>query len=273
MQTPTSRSNKLLLLGFLFNMLSVMQAQALETLSYEVITSKDHDTRLFTQGLIVHGDTMIESSGLYNKSFVRIYHTDTGDILKQKALPADIFAEGLTLMANQLYLLTWRKGILFVLDPDTLSIAKTLHYQGQGWGITHSNKLLYTSDGSHVISARDPETFAVIKRLAVKHPQHGRLNSLNELEYARELIWANRWQTNWIYAINPNNGELVGELDLTELVPSLFQNNRQQVLNGIAYDPKQDAFWVTGKNWPVRYLIRIHTKAETAAATKPASGP
>ncbi|SMF58041.1 Glutamine cyclotransferase [Alteromonadaceae bacterium Bs31] len=231
--------------------------QAAEKLRFEILQSSPHDNQVFTQGLVVDGDNLIESSGHYGQSFVRVYESKTGKVIRQQALPAKIFAEGITLFEHNLYLLSWRESEAFVLDPISLKTKKIFRYQGEGWGITHNGESLFTSDGSHIITEREPSDFSATRRIPVVHAKQGKIDRINELEYAKEHIWANRWKTNFIYAINPNTGEVKGELDLSELVPALYLNSQKHVLNGIAYAPALDAFWVTGKNWPIRYLIKV----------------
>ncbi|WP_045859069.1 glutaminyl-peptide cyclotransferase [Teredinibacter purpureus] len=233
-------------------------ATVITPLSFELLDTKAHDTQLFTQGLEINGDHILESSGLYNRSLVRIYHKDSGALLREKPLPKQVFAEGLTLFNQQVFVLTWRAGLLFILDPATLNVKKTLPYKGQGWGLTHNDTHLFMSDGSHSIQLRNPETFEQFKTLSIIHPVTQKpIRKLNELEFAQGVLWANQWQTNLIYALSPINGEILGILDLTELVPPALRGDKEKVLNGIAYDPQKGAFWITGKNWPTRYLIRI----------------
>jgi len=227
-------------------------------LAFTVIDTKAHDPQLFTQGLVFDKGNLIESSGLYNKSFVRTYNAQTNKTVRQQKLPNHLFAEGITLFNDQLLLLSWRAGVLTALNPHTLTPLKTLQYEGEGWGITHDGYMLYTSDGSHILTVRTPKSFAIDRTLAVLDPATGqKLDRLNELEFAQDMIWANRWQTNVIYRINPLSGDVTGRVNLETLVPLEHKNSRQSVLNGIAYDPKQDAFWITGKNWPQRHLIKI----------------
>lgn len=231
-------------------------AAAAPVLKYKVIETQDHDPQLFTQGLIVSGDTIIESSGLYQKSLVRVYNASTGQIIANQSLSPEIFAEGITRLDDALYLLTWRAGILFVLDANTLRTRKTKRYRGEGWGITHNGEAFFTTDGSNTITQRSLDTFKPEQTLAVVHNGQP-LDRLNELEFADGALWANRWQTPYIYRINPANGTVTGELDLTDLIAPEQSHSMQEVLNGIAYDPVRKAYWVTGKYWDTRYLIEI----------------
>jgi len=229
-----------------------------KSLSYTVLKTSPHDSHSFTQGLAYSKGVLFESSGLYQKSFVRIYNESTGHTLRETRLPPQIFAEGLTLYNKKLYLLSWQAGQLFVLDSESLAVTDTFAYSGQGWGIAHDGTHFYTSDGSDTLQIRSPKTFKPIRQLTVSFKNNkSTIDRINELEYARKTLWANRWLTNTIYAIDPETGDVTGELDLTKLVPFSVRKSRDKVLNGIAYAPDSDAFWVTGKHWPVRYLLRI----------------
>jgi len=238
-------------------------------LGYDVVKTLPHDPELFTQGLIAADGKLIESSGLYRKSMVRRYDIETGQTEQETALPQQIFAEGLTLFNNRLYLLTWRAGLVYTLNPKTLKINGSKSYQGQGWGITHDGTQLITSDGSHLLSFRDAKSFKVGAQLPVFDPYlQTPLRNLNELEYVDGQIWANRWQTPYIYRIDAETGKVTGVLDLTALIPADKRSSHQDVLNGIAWDEPQKGFWVTGKYWGLRYLIRV---TEAAPHTSPAS--
>ncbi|WP_075185306.1 glutaminyl-peptide cyclotransferase [Teredinibacter haidensis] len=250
-----------LLALLLFVLSSTGFSETPKSLNYKIIHTLPHDPLLFTQGLELKNGNLIESSGHFNRSFIRIYNAATGQTLKQAKLPAQIFAEGITLHDRDLYLLSWKAGVVFVLDPDTLKVRKTQSYKGEGWGIAHNDSSLFTSDGSHRITQRNPKNFSSLKVLEVTNPASGeRIDRLNELEFAQGRLWANRWQTNWIYTIDPQSGKILGTLNLNELVPPSLAGDRDKVLNGIAFDAERNAFWITGKNWPLRYLIEIREK-------------
>lgn len=250
--------------GLFLSIFTCARLFAQTSLDYSVLLEQPHDTALFTQGLVVDEATIYESSGLFDKSLVRSYDVKTGQIIAEKRLAGQVFAEGLTLFNNKLYLLSWRNGLLFILDPSDLALKRTKKYRGEGWGITHDGTSLITSDGSSELAFRDPNSFAIERTITVSHAGRA-VDNLNELEYARQAVWANRWQHTKIYRIDPRDGKVTGLLDLTPLVPGPLTGSREHVLNGIAYDAHQDAFWVTGKNWPTRYLIRIKEPSTSQA--------
>ena len=239
------------------------QLSAAPNLSYEIVREEPHDTRLFTQGLIARENNLIESSGLYGQSFVRSYDANSGATLNEVSLPRAHFAEGITLVDDLVYLLTWKAGIVYILHPDSLKAKYKMTYRGEGWGLTYDGSKLIMSDGSARLYFRDKSSFKMTRNITVTDmtnedkPQP--VTNLNELEYAHDSVWANIWHSSKIVRINPLNGFVSGEVDLSELVTKNSRNSRM-TLNGIAYDKTLDAFWVTGKYWPKRYLIRIHSK-------------
>lgn len=226
------------------------------TLSYQVLREAAHDPILFTQGLLVQGDYLVESSGGYGKSLLRRYHATTGVIARQTKLPNQVFAEGLAQTGDHLFLLTWRKGTAYQLSADDFSVIARHPYQGEGWGLTYDGRHLVMSNGSDTLVWRDPHDFTPVREARVTGG--GRAwHNLNELEYAQGLLWANVWQEDIVLAINPRNGSVLGVLDLSALVEANSTRPHHSVLNGIAYDKTLGAFWITGKLWPRRYLIKV----------------
>lgn len=231
-------------------------AHAEKILSYNIVKQAMHNSASFTQGLALNGDWLIESSGLRGKSFVSIYHADSGAPKARWALPRQQFAEGLTLLDQKIYLLTWTSGVMHILDAASLKPVETKQFEGEGWGLTHDGNHFIMSDGSDELTFRNTSSFAATKKIQVTNGrQHYKF--LNELEYANGSVWANVWQSGKILRINPRNGYVTGVLDLEALVERNNKVPGHTVLNGIAYDSEKDAFWVTGKQWPKRYLIKI----------------
>lgn len=226
-------------------------------IAYEILAVYPHDTNTFTQGLVINGDVITETSGLYAKSFLVQYNALSNEILRGQILPRDIFAEGITELNGRFYVLTWHAEKAFVFNAQTLVQEQTLTYTGEGWGITHDGEHLITSDGSNVISFRTPEDFSVVKTLQVGDGTRT-WNQLNELEFAEQRIWANVWQTPLLLAINPASGQVEAIVDMAELDRINNHMPGHSVLNGIAYDPERQAYWITGKLWPNRYLVRFN---------------
>ncbi len=228
-------------------------SNALPLFDYTILATKTHNKKSFTQGWIKDGNTFYESSGHYGRSFIQRYDNKT---TTTRHLPSRYFAEGLTLLNNTIYLLTWREETLLVIDKDSLATIQQLPYRGEGWGLTHNNQHLIMSNGTMKLSFHNSLDFSIIKSLNVKHPAIKDNLMLNELEYVDSIIWANSWKSDNVYAINAKNGCILGALDLHALRHDL-KPQKGEVLNGIAYDKARNGLWVTGKNWPKKYLITL----------------
>lgn len=247
---------------------SCAQAEALSnaaTIHYKIIAERSHKSSLFTQGLLVKDGNFYESSGLYTKSHIVSYPVAepestwaklSAPFLKKQPLPDRFFAEGLTFLNNKLYLLTWQEGTLFIYDSTNFSLIKSINYKGEGWGLATDGKSLIRSDGSAQLFFHNPESFSLEKTIDVKYKQEP-IRNLNELEYADGFIWANIWHDNRIVKINPASGEVVGVIDFSETVKNLQLKDSESVLNGIAYDADKKAFWITGKQWPKMFLVKV----------------
>jgi glutaminyl-peptide cyclotransferase len=236
------------------------------SLKYQIIAERSHKTSLFTQGLFIKDGAFYESTGLYGKSSLVTYPVAepastwaklSSGFTKKQTLPENYFAEGLALVDKKVYQLTWHEGVVFVYDHSTLAPLYTLAYKGEGWGLTSNGKQLIRSDGSDVLFFHDTEKFSLLKTLHVTLNQQP-LNQLNELEYFDGFIWANVWHDNRILKINPDTGRVVGILDLSSTIEALKLKDSESVLNGIAYDFDKKAVWVTGKQWPKMFLLKIN---------------
>jgi len=231
-----------------------------ETLSpamtYEVINAYPHDPTAFTQGLIYHNGYLYESTGLYSQSSLRQVELVTGEVLQQVNLPPDTFGEGLTLWEDTLLQLTWREGTGFIYDREDFTLLGQFTYPTEGWGLTHDGDRLIMTDGSHYLFFIDPASFQVTDSVAVLD-QGEPVERLNELEFINGQVFANIWLTDEIVRIDPTSGAVLGWVDLHGLLPEDLRNPDTDVLNGIAYDPEGNRLWVTGKNWPQLYEIRL----------------
>ncbi len=228
-----------------------------------IIASYPHDRTAFTQGLLVDGETLYESTGLYGKSDVRVVDLSTGAVEQERDLPADIFGEGLARVGERLVQLSWQEQTGYVYELATLAPAGTFSYTHEGWGITYDGRHLLVSDGSSTIRRLDPTSFAEVGRFEVRDGAVP-VQRLNELEMVRGQLWANVWQTDRIARIDPATGLVLGWLDLQGLLPPA-ERAGADVLNGIAYDAARDRLFVTGKLWPTLFELRVD--AATAPAT------
>lgn len=226
------------------------------TYSYEVVAEYPHATTSYTQGLQFVDGELWEGTGEYGRS--RILRTDlaTGKVLQSKKLPKEEFGEGITVLGDKLYQLTWLEGKLHIYDKATLRQIATHTYKGEGWGLTTDGERLYMSDGTSVIRVLNPTTLKEERRFGVK--LRGRsVNYLNELEWIDGKIWANIYTTDHIAIINPENGTVEGLIDLKGVLPDSERTATTDVLNGIAYDKATKRIFVTGKNWSKLFEIKV----------------
>lgn len=223
---------------------------------YEVIKTYPHDPSAFTQGLVIRDGVLLESTGK-DPASVRRVSLEDGRVLQSRMLAPQYFGEGLTELNGTVYTLTWQHGRGFMWSPDDLSPKGEFTYSGEGWGLTDDGQRLILSDGTDRLRFFDPQTMA--ETGFVRVTLTGRpLNRLNELEWIDGEVWANVWQTPFIVRINPDNGQVTGIIDLTDILPEgLVRNPLDDVLNGIAWDKENQRLYVTGKNWPHLFEIRL----------------
>jgi glutamine cyclotransferase len=223
---------------------------------YEVVRTFPHDPTAFTQGLVIRDGVLLESTGRAPSS-VRRVRLEDGVVLQKHELAPEYFGEGLTEIDGRIVTLTWNNGVGFVWNADDLRPVSRFTYAGEGWGLTHDGTRLILSDGSPNLRFLDPATFAETSRVPVT--LNGRpLRQLNELEWIDGEVWANVWQTNFIVRIDPTSGHVVGIIDLNGLLPTgTVKDPNDDVLNGIAWDAANRRLFVTGKNWPSLFEIKL----------------
>jgi glutamine cyclotransferase len=235
---------------------SAANADSVPIYTYQVVNTYPHDRTAFTEGLTFIGNTLLESTGLNGSSTLRKEDLATGSVLQQVRLPSDYFGEGTTVLGNRIYQLTWQNQKGFVYDARNLEPEREFAYTGEGWGLTTDGKSLIMSDGSNELRFLDPETFQVTRTVAVF--LHGQaLARLNELEYVKGEIFANIWQTQFVVRIDPDSGRVLGMIDFSGLLLPSDADEHTDVLNGIAYDPAGGRLFVTGKNWPKLFEVRL----------------
>ena len=224
--------------------------------AYQIVAEHPHSRTSYTQGLQFVDGELWEGTGEYGHS--RVMRTDlvTGKVLQSKDNPRNEFGEGITVLGDKIYQLTWLEGKLHIYDRATLKPLATHTYKGEGWGLTTDGKKLYMSDGTHAIRILNPETLTEERRFGVTLRGQS-LQYLNELEWIDGKIWANVYTTNHIVIINPESGVVEGVIDLAGILPQSEYDSRTDVLNGIAYDNATKRIFVTGKNWSKLFEIKL----------------
>ncbi len=222
----------------------------------KIVSTYPHDSEAFTQGLVFENGILYESTGLQGRSSVRKVDVKTGSVLQIQRLPPQLFGEGITVFGERLIQLTWRSGVGLVYEKRSFRLLKEFTYPTEGWGLTHDGRRLIMSDGTATLRFLDPETFKELGSIAV-FDGNGPVGGLNELEYVRGEIYANVWPTTRIARIDPETGRVVAWIDLEALARQHAMFNPDAVPNGIAYDPRGDRLFVTGKLWPNLYEIKL----------------
>ena len=223
--------------------------------TYTIVNTYPHDPNAFTEGLVYSDGFLYESTGLDGGSSLRRVDLTTGNVLHEVMLPYQDFGEGIAIVNNTIIQLTWQSHIGFIYDKNTFALLGNFTYPTEGWGLTFDGTHLIMSDGSNNLYFLDPTTFQRTEQIRV-HDGNTTVVNINELEYINGDVYANIWQTNTIAIINPETGQVKAWIDLTGL-PCENTSNPGAVLNGIAYDQKNDRLFVTGKDWPSLYQINL----------------
>jgi glutamine cyclotransferase len=224
---------------------------------YRVVAAYPHNTAAFTEGLAYVDGTLYESTGLEGESTLRRVDLASGKVLQSVNLDPSFFGEGIAVLGDRIYQLTWKAGVALVYDRETFEQVGTFHYEGEGWGLTTDGTRLIMSNGTNRIVFRDPDTFDEVSHIDVTLGGQP-VGNLNELEIVGDELWANVWLTDVIARIDPETGEILGLIDLRGLLSAKDRRKvKVDVLNGIAYDPASGHLYVTGKWWPKLFQIEL----------------
>lgn len=229
--------------------------------TFKIVNIFPHDITSYTQGLEFYKGELYESTGQRGESKLRKVNFKTGEVLKNLDLTKEYFGEGITIMNDNIYQLTWQKGTGFIYDINTFDKKSSFKYgkSKEGWGICNDGKKLYKSDGTEKIWILDPLTLEEKEFIQV-YTNKGKVVGLNELEWIDGKIYANRYQKNGVAIINPDNGAIEGVVDFSRLKKEVKQHPGLDVLNGIAYNPESNTLFVTGKRWNKLFEVEIVKK-------------
>lgn len=229
--------------------------------TYKILESYPHDIKSYTQGLEFENDTLYESAGLYKQSALRKLNYQTGEILKEVKLADQYFAEGLTIMNDKLYQLTYQENTGFIYDLKDLKRTGTFVYgkSKEGWGLCNDGEVIYKSDGTEKIWTLDPNTLAEDGHIEI-YTNTSKIPKVNELEWVEGKIYANIYQKDAIAIVDPTNGAVEGVIDLGDLKDNVTQHKSLDVLNGIAYNGEPNILYITGKNWDKLFKVEIIRK-------------
>jgi glutaminyl-peptide cyclotransferase len=235
-------------------------APRVEQYGYRIIRSHPHDPTAFTQGLTLADGQLFEGTGLYGQSSLRRVDLATGGVLQSIALDSQYFGEGIAVIGDRIYQLTYQTGVGFVYDRKTFGRLEEFSYKGEGWGLTYDGQRLIMSDGTDTLRFWDPQTLGEIGRLRVRDGDDA-IRNINELEYVDGAIYANVWQEERIARIDPKTGVVTAWIDMSNLLTATERSRGVDVLNGIAHDPKTGHFLITGKLWPWVFEVEFVRKS------------
>lgn len=227
--------------------------------SYQIIAVYPHNTSHFTQGLVFHENMLYEGTGQEGSSYIYQINLQTGKVQKEYKLDNKYFGEGITILNNKIFELTYKNKIGFVYDLNTLKLVNTWKYKSnEGWGLTNDGQYLIMSDGTENIYFIHPYNFREERKIQVCN-EYNLVKNINELEYIKGEIWANIWTTETIVIIDPKTGKVTGEINLSGLSGTILKSQKEQidVMNGIAWNPVTDKIYVTGKFWPKIFEIKL----------------
>jgi glutaminyl-peptide cyclotransferase len=224
-----------------------------QRLAVKVLSIRPHDAGAYTQGLLLHGGSLFESTGLPGRSSLREVDPVTGEVKRRVNLASEYFGEGLALVGDRLIQLTWQEQKAFVYGLSDFKPAGEFRYDGEGWGLCWDGRRLVMTDGSDRLTFRDPGTFAVLGEVHVTLAGQP-IDRLNELECVEGSVYANVWQTDDILRIDPTSGKVTAIIDASGLLAPP-ERQRAEVLNGIAWDPSRKTFLITGKLWPKMFEV------------------
>jgi glutamine cyclotransferase len=228
---------------------------------YKVVAKYPHSTASYTEGFFYLNGLFYESTGLKGHSEVMAIQPQTGKPLQELKLAPNYFGEGIVDWGPNILEWTWQSHTGFVYDRFSFRVVGQFKYDGEGWGMTRTAKEIVTSDGTATLRFRNPRDFKEVRHIVVKDGLRP-ITQLNELEFVKGEIYANVWHFDRIARISPRDGRVLGWIDLTGILPEDQRVNTESVLNGIAYDAKGDRLFVTGKQWPTVFEIKIVPKTK-----------
>lgn len=235
-----------------------------EKLKYSVQSTFNHDTSSYTQGLEFHNGFLYESDGLTGESSIRKTEISTGKVLQLTKISDEIFAEGITIVGDKIFMLTYRNAINLEFELNSLMLIRQfpVQYQREGWGLCNDGKVIYSTDGTNSIYILNKDTYMQERAIEV-YDHKGPVNELNELEFVDGMIYANIYNSSRIVIIDPTTGQVKAEVDLSNLYPDSRRTMKDFegfVLNGIAWDSKGKRLFVTGKKWDKLFQIKLSSK-------------
>lgn len=235
----------------------VNDVKPIPMISYAVVKTFPHDTGSYTQGFLFYNGELYEGTGLETRSKLMKVELATGKALQSVNLDPKLFGEGVAILRDTVYQLTWQNKIALVYTLKDFKKIKEIPVKPDGWGLTTDGTQLIASDGSSTLYFYEPGTMRLLRTQDVTEGGSPTTN-INELEYIKGFVYANQYQSSYIFKINPTTGEIVAKIDLTNLWKQVQEADPDaEVPNGIAYDDKTGKIYVTGKLWPSVFEVKF----------------
>ena len=233
-------------------------AAQVQPMNYSVLNVYPHDTTSFTEGLLFFNNELYEGTGMYKESRLLKVNLKTGKAIQQVKLAPQYFGEGICILNNKIYQLTYQEHKVFVYDLQFRKLPQEFEWPYEGWGMTTNGTQLIINTGGSNLYFVNPETFKIEKTVGVSD-NNGYVDNINEMEWVDGFIYANKYLTDFILKINPATGQVVARADLSGILGknNITPSSKTEVLNGIAYHPEKKTFFVTGKYWPALFEIRM----------------
>ncbi len=226
-------------------------------LNYRILKTRPHDENAYTQGLIYQDGYLYEGTGQWAESSLRKTEIETGEPVRILNLPDDVFGEGITILNDKIFQLTYKSQVGFVYEMESFRRIQKVYYENkEGWGLTTDGENLIMSDGTHRIYYMDPEYFTEVRQIEV-YDDKGPVSRLNELEFIEGRIFANIYGEEEIVIIDPENGRVTGRLNMKGILPEEERSRKLDVFNGIAWNAEERILYVTGKYWPKLFEISL----------------
>jgi glutaminyl-peptide cyclotransferase len=237
---------------------SINSNRIIHPTDYNISVTKtyNHPKKGFTQGLVFYKGSLYEGTGLVGQTYIRKIDLSASKIIKERKIEGNHFGEGIAILNNKIYELTWTSNTCLLWDLESFNLITSFSYPGEGWGLTTDGNVLYMSDGTDVIRIISPKEFKLVNTINITDEGNS-IDKINELEYIDGKIWANIWMEDKIIIIDPSTGQVTGRVNLQSLRKYLEPYDDVDVLNGIAYNSETKKIYLTGKKWPLIFEVKI----------------
>jgi glutamine cyclotransferase len=235
--------------------LKILSRSPPKKLNYQVINTFPHDNDAYTQGLYYLNGVLYEGTGNYGKSVLREVNIESGEIINELKLDDKYFGEGITIVNDTIYQLTYRSKTGFIYNLNFEKLGE-FSYATEGWGLDNDGDNLLLSDGSAYIYFVNRRSYEKVKSIQV-FDNKGPVYKINELAFVNGFIYANVYTTDKILKIDAQSGRVLAEIDTKGILKEEYIDYEIDYFNGISFKPDRNTFFITGKWWPKMFEVRF----------------